>query len=315
MSGPQRPAPPKAPAGKNWGGVARRGAEVVTRPDDPDDPEAAQAFTPEEKAAYAQRQARRDVKAARHQQLQDEAAEAISRAGGQEKKKTKRKPRPKAAKARPPLPGRPHQRPEPRKAFIRLLGEKSGNRAARDLNTAAKAFDAERFNETLKLIKPLEKLAPDVADVRELFGLTLYRLERWGPAIRELEEFRVLSGSTDQHPVLADCYRAQGRWADVDALWIELREASPSGELVTEGRIVAAGALADQGDLSGGLRLLQKSWKRPKKAKEHHLRRAYALADMHERAGEMPAARDLFAWIDRQDPGYVDVRARLAALT
>ena len=39
-------------------------------------------------------------------------------------------------------------------------------------------------------------------------------------------------------------YRAQARWADVDELWQELREASPSGELVTEGRIVAAGAQA-----------------------------------------------------------------------
>lgn len=312
MSGSQRPPPAKAPAGKNWGGVARRGAEVVTRPDEPQDEPGEGEFTAEEKAAYAKRQARRDAKAARNRELQDEAAEAITRAEAKPKRK---KPRPKAARERAPLPGRPHQHPEARKTFIRLLGEKAGNRAARELDSAAKAFDAERYDEALKRVKPLSQVAPEVPEVCELYGLTLYRLERWGPASRELEDFRVRSGSTEQHPVLADCYRAQGRWADVDELWKELREASPSGELVTEGRIVAAGALADQGDLPGGIRLLQKSWKRPKRAKEHHLRRAYALADLHERAGEIPAARDLFAWIDRQAPGFVDVPARLAALS
>ena len=313
MSGSERPPPAKAPPGKNWGGVARRGAEVVTRPERPEEGTGEDTeFTPEEQAAYAKRQARRDAKAARNRQLQDEASEAISRAGGVPEPK---QPRAKPAKQREPLPGRPHHHPEPRKTFIRLLGDKAGNRAARDLSTAAKAFDAERYNDALKKLKPLVQVAPEIPEVRELHGLTLYRLERWGPASKELEDFRVLSGSAEQHPVLADCYRAQGRWADVDELWTELREASPSGELVTEGRIVTAGALADQGDLPGGIRLLQKSWKRPKKAKEHHLRRAYALADLHERAGEIPAARDLFSWIQRQSPGYVDVPARLAALS
>lgn len=309
MSQSERPPPKKAPSGKNWGGVARRGAEVVTRPEEPDD---LTEFSAEEQASFEQRQARRDAQAQRSRALRDEAAEAISRAGGIDKV-----PRsgPKAPKKRPPLPGRPLNHPEPRKVFIRLLGERAGNNAARDLAKAGKAFDAERFNESEKLLKPLLKLAPEVPELHELYGLTLYRQERWRAACRELEEFRVLAGSTEQHPVLADSYRAQGRWADVEELWRELCDASPAGDLVTEGRIVAAGALADQGDLSAGIRLLQKGWKRPKKAKDHHLRRAYALADLHERAGELPAARDLFGWIDRQAPEYIDVPARLAALS
>ena len=53
----------------------------------------------------------------------------------------------------------------------------------------------------------------------ELFGLTLYRLGQWKDAADHLEAFRELSGSTEQHPVLADCYRALGRWNDVDAMW------------------------------------------------------------------------------------------------
>ena len=63
-----------------------------------------------------------------------------------------------------------------------------------------------------------------------------------------------LTGSTEQHPVLADCYRALRRYDEVEPLWQELREVSPSAELVAEGRIVYAGSLADRGDVSGGHR-------------------------------------------------------------
>ena len=44
------------------------------------------------------------------------------------------------------------------------------------------------------------------------------------------------TGSTEQHQVLADCYRAQKNFAEVEILWDELRKASPSAALVTEGR-------------------------------------------------------------------------------
>ncbi len=94
--------------------------------------------------------------------------------------------------------------------------------------------------------------------VRELNGLTLYRLRRWKLAAAELEAFRELTHSTEQHPVLADCYRALKRPKRVAELWDELREASPSAELVTEGRIVMAGSLADRDDVVGAIRLLSR---------------------------------------------------------
>ncbi len=182
------------------------------------------------------------------------------------------------------------------------------------LSEAAEAYDEERFTDATRLLKSLVDGAPEVVEVRELNGLALYRLGRWKPAARELEIFRTLSGSTEQHPVLADCYRALRRWADVEELWDELREASPSAALVTEGRIVAAGALADRGQVEAAAQLLGKSWRRPKRPREHHLRRAYALADLYERAGDVPRARDLFAWVQRFDPSLGDVRGRLAGL-
>jgi hypothetical protein len=41
---------------------------------------------------------------------------------------------------------------------------------------------------------------------------------------------------------------------------------------------------------------------------------AYALADLYERAGDVPRARELFARIGASDADFVDVEARLRAL-
>ena len=78
---------------------------------------------------------------------------------------------------------------------------------------------------------------------------------------------------------------------------------------------VAAGALADQGKLEQAIRVLERAPKSPKRVLPHHLRLWYALADLHERAGDIPAARALFRKISAQDPGFVDVAERLAALS
>jgi tetratricopeptide (TPR) repeat protein len=191
------------------------------------------------------------------------------------------------------------------------------NRLARfeaRLREASESFRRERFEEARRILRPLAEQAPRASSVRELYGLTLYRLGRWAPAARELEAYRTQTDSTDQHPVLADCYRALGRYADVEELWDELRAASPGAELVAEGRIVAAGALADQGRLDDAIRLLERGSRPTRKPRLHHLRVAYALADLYERAGDLPQARELFTRVAASDPAFFDVEARLRAL-
>jgi tetratricopeptide (TPR) repeat protein len=201
-----------------------------------------------------------------------------------------------------------------RKKLARESGKKAGDHEQR-IKDAAKAFRAERFKDAQRILGNLAEIAPSVPAVRELNGLTLYRLRRWKLAAAELEAFRELTHSTEQHPVLADCYRALKRPDAVAELWDELREASPSAELVTEGRIVMAGTLADRGDVNGAIKLLgQNGWKLPRQPREHHLRRAYALADLFERAGEVSRARDLFSRIQRADARFGDVGRRLKAL-
>ena len=181
------------------------------------------------------------------------------------------------------------------------------------LADATRAYSADRYHDALRMLRKLSSMAPTSASVRELLGLTLYRLGKWPLALRELEAHHRLSGSYDQFPVIADCYRALRRYDEADATWTELRQASPSPEVIAEGRLVAAGSLADRGDLRGAVKLLEGTLRRSK-PKGFHLRQWYALADLYERAGELPRARDLFIQIAAADPDAYDVKQRLIAL-
>ena len=113
---------------------------------------------------------------------------------------------------------------------------------------------------------------------------------------------------------LADSYRALKRRTEVEDLWEELRESSPSADLVTEGRIVMAGSLADRGKFSEAIALLEKSQRSVKRAEIHHLRQAYALADLYERAGDVARARELFRWVLTYEPDFADAAERASSL-
>ena len=220
-----------------------------------------------------------------------------------------------ARRDRKPLGSRPQRVENPAVVLARLVGADRAKSLSRKLNDAGRAFQAERFADARTQLRPVVKEAPSLPEGRELMGLTLYRLGRWREAIDQLEVFRELTGSTEQHPVLADCYRALGRVNDVEFLWQELGDASPSSEIVTEGRIVLAGAYADAGDLAKAIRTLQSGWKLPKRPGDQHLRRAYALADFYDRAGKTARARELFKWIAGHEPRFADVKTRVKQLS
>jgi len=277
--------------------------KVVEVPHDDREP-----FTAEEQASFAKRQAKRDAQAARQRDLEAEARHAVERAEGRAKK-PRRKTTPKPVERRP-LEEIPVREVDAERTLGVVLGKDAGKKAYAQLVKAADAFEAGRYLDAIRMLRSIAERAPEVAEVRELLGLSLYRRSKWSEAAKELERFRSITGTAEQHPVLADCYRALGRWADVEIIWDELRAASPSASLVTEGRVVVAGALADQGDISGAIMLLEKKWKRPKRPYEHHLSRAYALADLYERGGDGPRATELFAWVARQDPSFSDAAQR-----
>ena len=309
---------------RSWGGVARRGAgaatgrrvvgasrawrdavEAATPQRRPDSARRAAPGTIPDEATDAERRAANDARTSEDEaiitEVRDDAAPAVSRSRS-------RSSSPRRDPAPIDLAG------EVREQLSRAVGSARTERVEKRLAEAAEHFESERYGDAARILKKSVDEAPTVAAVHELYGLTLYRQEKWKPAARELEAFRLLSNSTDQHPVLADCYRAMRQWAQVGELWDELRAASPSAELVTEGRIVMAGSLADRDDLAGAIALLEQSFNFPKRPMPHHLRRAYVLADLYERSGDLPKARTMFGRIQNVDPDFADVRLRVRAL-
>ncbi len=219
-----------------------------------------------------------------------------------------------------PKPGRRRQSgpqldlPEIDAVHLRGLNPDQRERLRTRLRDAAEAYLGERFGEAEKLLGPLAKRYPQIPEIQELHGLTLYRLGRWKQAAAALEMFGDLTGDVDQLPVLADCHRALGSHTEVRRLWDELRHAGPEAPIMVEGRIVMAGSLADKGDVEGAIRLLEQGPVRAKRARDHHLRLWYALADLYERAGDHQRARRGFERIEQSEPGYVDVRERIDSL-
>lgn len=194
------------------------------------------------------------------------------------------------------------------------VANETSDKLQRRLVEAAIAFESERFADAHKLLQSIEKLAPAVPEVQELRGLNSYRLGKWRRALNDLEAFEAATGSFDQHHVMADCHRALGNWNRVQELWEELGAASPAPELVEEGRIVVAGAFADQGKMAKAIQMLEKAPRAPKKPKLHHYRRWYALADLYERGSDFGKARRLFQEIAQMDPTFGDAAQRAKSL-
>ncbi len=182
------------------------------------------------------------------------------------------------------------------------------------LATAADALDRGRFDDARRMVQPVLRDLPTMAFGHEIAGLALYRTGQWRKAAAELEVARQLDRTLNHHAVLADCYRALKRYDLVDQLWLEVREGSPGPELMAESRIVAAGAMADRGDLKGALKLMERAGDVPKKVREHHLRQWYVLGDLHDRSGDIIKARRLFGMIAEIDPQFADVSDRLRGL-
>ena len=124
-----------------------------------------------------------------------------------------------------------------------------------------------------------------------------------------------MTGSVDQYPVLADCERALGHHARVAEIWAELRTAGAGSDVIAEGRLVMAGSLADRGRIDEAIALLGAAARNVRGPHERHVRQWYMLAaDLYERAGDVPRARELFGRVVAADPELSDAAERLAGL-
>lgn len=196
----------------------------------------------------------------------------------------------------------------------REAGNQRSGRYRERLQSAAEALERGRYDDARRMVQPVLRDLPNIAMAHEIAGLAFYSTGQWRKAAAELELARQIDHSVRHHPVLADCYRAMKRYDVVTELWEDLKGASPAPALMAEGRIVAAGALADQGDLRGALSMMAKAREVPKKVRDHHLRQWYVLGDLLDRSGEIVEARRFFGMVAQADAEFADVMQRLAAL-
>lgn len=229
-----------------------------------------------------------------------EATSAAHRAAGEVPSATRRAPKP--------------LDPEVAAELSEALGPQRGARLTERLAQASEALDRERYQEARRIASAIAKEAPGVAAAHELVGLANYRLGLYKQAVAALEAAQDVHPNPALLPVIADCQRAQGRWAAVDRVWTEIKAASPSHDVMAEGRMVAAGALADQDDLRGALALMEPATKRPKAVRDFHLRQWYVLGDLYDRMGDPISARRWFSTIAEFDDEFADVRDRLRSL-
>ena len=179
---------------------------------------------------------------------------------------------------------------------------------------AGGAFAADDFDEAIRLGEQAKHIALRSATVRELLGLAYYRVGKWKEAARELAAFRRIGGSTEQNPVLADCYRAMGKPEKAVEIVAEIDGRGVDEAVVYEGAIVGAGALADMKRLDEAVQKLEALELRPQTAREHHLRAWYVLGDLLERKGRFTQAREWFEAVNGADAELTDAGERLARL-
>lgn len=277
---------------KSWGGVARRGGHVIDGEDWKAPPEGTER--PENRPPRAAAAPRPEAPRAPYA-------------------KPRRAPAPAADS---PAPRRSKKRLPPE--VIREVEKAGGRRApilTDRLNRAVEAYARDRYPEARAILRSLVKDLPGVGAVRELFGLVLYRMGSWAAAVKELAEAGEISGSPDQLPVIADCYRALGRHKKVAETYETLRQAGASAEVVAEGRLVMAGSLADRGEVAEAISLIESAAGRElRRPRLDHLRQWYALGDLYERSGDLPEARRWFLRVAQHDADHADVVDRIEAL-
>ena len=209
--------------------------------------------------------------------MRDTAAGAVSR-GRQGGGRARRPPR-------PPSPGTSGA--EVRDELVKVLGQAKGARAADRVREARAPSNGSTSTRPGGCWARSPSRPPACPACASSTGSRCTDSGGGRTPCRELEAFRTLTRSSEQHPVLADSYRALRQWQHVDELWEELREESLSADLVAEGRIVVAGSLADRSRLPEAIALLDERPPPRGRVQVHHLREAYVLADLQERAGDV----------------------------
>ena len=186
-------------------------------------------------------------------------------------------------------------------------------RVAESVSKALEHFTNEDYDEAARWASEAKADAPRSGRILELLGLSMYHAGVWKEALAELLAFRRVTNSVEQNHVIADLYRALGRPDRALETTAEVSPADVSPEVWVETMIVAAGALADKGEIGRAVTMLARGNPGPGAVEPYFLRHWYVRADLLERAGRREEARQVWRQIVAEDPEFFDARDRLAS--
>lgn len=205
---------------------------------------------------------------------------------------------------RKPLPAGagPDNLPRWMREEIRLTTRKDRQTFA--LKVIAEGIDEygdENFEAAFRKLAKAKQLSPRSPSVRELLGLSAYRLERWGEALAELRAYRRIAGDTSYMPAEMDSLRALGRDADVEKTWKRFGELGGSRPAEAEARVVYGAFLLDRGRPAEAWAVTRTS-RLPANAPLYELRRWFIAARAALEIGDAEAAGKLARAVHRAEP-------------
>ena len=174
------------------------------------------------------------------------------------------------------------------------------------LSKGMQEFADERYQAALPELRKAKELSPRSATVRELLGLSAYRVGLWEEALREMRTFRRITGDLTHTPVELDCLRALRKSPDVTKTWQMIQESEVTPETQHEARVVYASHLLDEGRPRDAWAVI-KPGRLVSSPSMAELRRWFVAARVAVAAGDLDAARRLVAALDHHEPDFEGV--------
>ncbi|ABL04169.1 tetratricopeptide repeat protein [Mycobacterium ulcerans] len=161
---------------------------------------------------------------------------------------------------------------------LSTLDRATADAVARHLVAAGELLD-EDPQAALAHARAARARSSRIAVVREAVGIAAYHCGDWGQALAELRAARRMGSKSALLALMADCERGLGRPQRAIDLARGPEATQLSGDDADELRIVAAGALADLGQLEQALTLLSTPQLDPDRTGSTAARLFYAYAD------------------------------------
>lgn len=182
------------------------------------------------------------------------------------------------------------------------------------LGEASDAFAEGRFPKAYGRLIKAKELSNRTPTIRELLGLTAYRMERWDDALKELRTYRRLAGDTTHMAVEMDCLRALGRNKDVEKTWDLFMELGGRPASNGEIRVVFGSFLLDQEQARRAWSITNPGRLGAEPA-EWDLRQWYVAARAAAALGDVQTAKQLVTAIEKHDlafPGLVELHDEIS---